>query len=210
MPCERRYAEDPASRVAEIEVPNPEEIHERGETSFGRRAALTTAIYAVVLSVAALGGNNTVKEMLLAQQQSSDQWAFYQAKVIREHQYRGQKMLLETQLAEPSTLKGAERAKVEALAAKFAEEEKRYNAEKKDIEKDAKKLEAARDHRRERHPYFEFGEVLLQIAIVSASVAILSTSRQMFWFSLVLAVVGAGLTVNGFVPIFSLSFLHHH
>ena len=196
--------------MAEIEVPNPEEIHERGETAFGRRAALTTAIYAIVLSIAALGGNNTVKEMLLAQQQSSDQWAFYQAKVIREHQYRGQKMILETQLAEPSTLKGAERAKVEALAAKFAEEEKRYNAEKKDIEKDAKKLEAARDHRRERHPYFEFGEVLLQIAIVSASVAILSTSRQMFWFSLVLAVLGAGLTLNGFVPVFKLPFLHHH
>ncbi|HWM79414.1 MAG TPA: DUF4337 domain-containing protein, partial [Methylomirabilota bacterium] len=189
--------------MAEIEVPNPDEIHERSETSIGRRAALTTAIYAVVLSIASLGGNNTVKEMLLAQQQSSDQWAFYQAKVIREHQYRAQKMLLETQLAEPSSLKGAERAKVEALATKFAEEEKRYNAEKKDIEKDAKKLELARDVRRERHPYFEFGEVLLQIAIVSASVAILSTSRQMFWFSLVLAVFGAGLTVNGFVPIFT-------
>jgi hypothetical protein len=196
--------------VAEIEVPNPDEIHARGETAFGRRAALTTAIYAIVLSIAALGGNNTVKEMLLAQQQSSDQWAFYQAKVIREHQYRAQKMLLQTQLAEPSNLKGAERAKVEALATKFAEEEKRYNAEKKDIEAEAKKLEAVRDHRRERHPYFEFGEVLLQIAIVSASVAILSTSRQMFWFSLVLAILGAGLTVNGFIPVFTLPFLHHH
>jgi len=196
--------------VAEIEVPNPDELHERGETSFGRRAALTTAIYAVVLSIASLGGNNTVKEMLLAQQQSSDQWAFYQAKVIREHQYRAQKMLLETQLAEPSSLKGAERAKVEALATKFAEEEKRYNAEKKDIEKDAKKLELARDVRRERHPYFEFGEVLLQIAIVSASVSILSTSRPMFWFSLVLAALGAALALNGFTPLFTLPFLHHH
>jgi len=196
--------------VAEIEVPNPDELHERAETAFGRRAALTTAIYAVVLSIASLGGNNTVKEMLLAQQQSSDQWAFYQAKVIREHQYRGQKMLLETQLAEPSSLKGAERAKVEALAAKFAEEEKRYNAEKKDIEKDAKKLELARDLRRDRHPYFEFGEVLLQIAIVSASVSILSSSRPMFWFSLVLAVLGAGLTLNGFGQFFKLPFLHHH
>ena len=196
--------------MAEIEVPNPDEIRERGETAFGRRAALTTAIYAIVLSIAALGGSNTVKEMLLSQQQSSDQWAFYQAKVIREHQYRGQKMLLETQLAEPSNLKGAERAKVEALAAKFAEEEKRYNGEKREIEAEAKKLEATRDHRRDRHPYFEFGEVLLQIAIVSASVAILSASRQMFWFSLVLAVLGAGLAVNGFVPIFTLPFLHHH
>ena len=149
-----------------------------------------------MLSIAALGGNNAVKEMLLAQQQSSDQWAFYQAKVIREHQYRGQKMVLETQLAEPSTVKGAEREKLAALAAKFADEEKRYAAEKKDIEKDAKKLEHARDLFRERHPYFEFGEVLLQIAIVSASVSILSTSRQMFWFSLVLAVLGAVLTAE--------------
>ena len=196
--------------MAEVEIPNPDELHERGETTFGRRAALTTAIYAVALSIASLGGNNTVKEMLLAQQQSSDQWAFYQAKVIREHQYRAQKMLLETQLAEPSSLKGAERAKVEALTTKFAEEEKRYNAEKKDIEKDAKKLELARDVRRERHPYFEFGEVLLQIAIVSASVSILSTSRPMFWFSLVLAALGAALTLNGFTPLYTLPFLHHH
>jgi uncharacterized protein DUF4337 len=196
--------------MAEVEVPNPEELHERGEKTFSRRVALTTAIYAIVLSIAATGGNNAVKEMLLAQQQSSDQWAFYQAKVIREHQYRGQKMVVETQLAEPSTVKGAEREKLAALAAKFAEEEKRYNAEKKDIEKDAKKLEHARDVFRERHPYFEFGEVLLQIAIVSASVSILSTSRPMFWFSLVLAVLGAVLTVNGYARLFTLPFLHHH
>jgi hypothetical protein len=196
--------------MAEVEVPNPEELHERGEKTFSRRVALTTAIYAIVLSIAALGGNNAVKEMLLSQQQSSDQWAFYQAKVIREHQYRAQKMILETQLAEPSTVKGAEREKLAALAAKFAEEEKRYAAEKKDIEKDAKKLEHARDVFRERHPYFEFGEVLLQIAIVSASVSILSTSRQMFWFSLVLAVLGAGLAANGYTHLFTLPFLHHH
>src|SRR5215831_14451537 len=116
MRCAKKSAAAPASRVAEIEVPNPDEIHERGETSFGRRAALTTAVYAVALSIAALGGNNTVKEMLLAQQQSSDQWSFYQAKVVREHQYRAQKMLLEAQLAEPPSLKGTERAKYEALA----------------------------------------------------------------------------------------------
>jgi hypothetical protein len=209
MRCERRSAGAPA-RMAEVEVPNPEELHERGAQTFSRRVALTTAIYAIVLSIAAMGANNAVKEMLLKQQQSSDQWAFYQAKVIREHQYRGQKMVVETQLADPSTVKGAEREKLAALAGKFAEEERRYNAEKKDIEKDAKKLEHERDLFRERHPYFEFGEVLLQIAIVSASVSILSTSRQMFWFSLVLAVLGAVLTLNGYSRLFTLPFLHHH
>ena len=198
--------------MAEVEVPNPEELHERGSQTFSRRVALTTAIYAIILSIAAMGANNAVKEMLLKQQQSSDQWAFYQAKVIREHQYRGQKMVVETQLADPSTVKGAEREKLAALAGKFAEEEKRYNAEKKDIEKDAKKLEHLRDSYQARDPYFLIAEALLQIAIVMSSVSILARSRVIFSFSLVVAVVGAVLTVNGYFSMFLLPFLHgsHH
>ncbi|MBI4629888.1 MAG: DUF4337 domain-containing protein [Candidatus Rokubacteria bacterium] len=195
--------------MAEVEPPDPEELRERGEKAWSRRVALVTAIYAVALAIASLGGNNAMKEMLLAQQQSSDQWAFYQAKVIREHQYRGQKLLLEAQLAEPSAWKGAERARFEALAGRFADEEKRYNAEKKDIEKDAKKLERERDQNRDRDPYFDYAEVLLQIAIVSSSVSILAASRPMFGFSLALAGLGGLLALNGFTLLVKLPFLRH-
>ena len=86
--------------MAEVELPNPEELHEHADKTFSRRVALVTAVYAVVLAIASLGGNNAMKEMLLAQQKSSDQWAFYQAKVIREHLYRAQKLRLETELAD--------------------------------------------------------------------------------------------------------------
>ncbi|MBI2014742.1 MAG: DUF4337 domain-containing protein [Candidatus Rokubacteria bacterium] len=195
--------------MAEVEPPDPEELRERGEKAWSRRVALVTAIYAVALAIASLGGNNAMKEMLLAQQQSSDQWAFYQAKVIREHQYRGQKLLLEAQLAEPSAWKGAERARFEALAGRFADEEKRYNAEKKDIEKDAKGLERERDQNRDRDPYFDYAEVLLQIAIVSSSVSILAASRPMFGFSLALAGLGGLLALNGFTLLVKLPFLRH-
>jgi hypothetical protein len=194
--------------VAEVELPDPEELEERRDKAFSRRVALITAIYAVVLAIASLGGNNAMKEMLLAQQQSSDQWAFYQAKVIREHLYRSQKLTVELALAEPSALKGSERTKYEALAQRLGEEEKRYNAEKKDVEKDAKKLEHERDVNRDRDPYFDYAEVLLQIAIVTASVSILATSRPMFWFSMALATVGAVLTANGFLLLFRLPLLH--
>jgi Domain of unknown function (DUF4337) len=196
--------------VAEVELPNPEHLEHQASKAFSRRVALITAIYAVALAVAALGSKVAMKEMLLAQQQSSDQWAFYQAKVIREHQYRGQKMLLELQLAEPSTLKGPERTKVEAQARKFAEEEQRYNAEKKDIEKEAKRLEHYRDFQRGRDPNFEYAEIFLQIAIVTASVAILAESKAMFVFSLVAAVAGAVLTINGFALGWPLPFAGHH
>ena len=194
--------------MAEVELPDPEELEERRDKAFSRRVALITAIYAVVLAVASLGGNNAMKEMLLAQQQSSDQWAFYQAKVVREHLYRSQKLTVELALAEPSALKGRERTKYETLAQRLGDEEKRYNTEKKDVEKDAKKLEHERDVNRDRDPYFDYAEVLLQIAIVTASVSILATSRPMFWFSMALATAGAVLTANGFLLLFRLPLLH--
>jgi Domain of unknown function (DUF4337) len=196
--------------VAEIELPNPEELEERRDKTFSRRIALVTAVYAVVLAIASLGGNNAMKEMLIAEQEAANQWAYYQSKVIREHLNRGNKMVLETQLAEPSSLKGAEREKFEALAKKFADEEKRMVVDKKEIEPKARAFEAERDRNQTKDPYFDYAEVLLQIAIVCASVSILSTSRPMFWFSSVLAVLGALSTINGFLLVFRLPFLHGH
>jgi hypothetical protein len=192
--------------MAEVELPKPDELHEHAANSFSRRVALVTAIYAVVLAIAALGGNHAMKEMLLAQQQSSDQWAFYQAKVIREHLYRAQKMRLEADLADRAP--AAAREKHDALLKKLDEEEKRYNAEKKDIEKDAKKLEALRDSFQARDPYFLVAEALLQIAIVMSSVSILARSGAIFSFSLVLAVVGVVFTVNGYFMVLHLPFFH--
>ena len=193
--------------MPEVELPDPEELEERRDKAFSRRVALTTAVYAVVLALGSLGGNNAMEDILLAQQEATNQWAYYQAKVIREHLNRGNKLLVETQLADPSPLKGAEREKFDALAKKYADEEKRMNADKKDIEKDARKFEAARDLNKTKDTYFDFAEVFLQIAIVSSSVAILAASRPMFWFSLGLAILGALATANGFLLFARIPFL---
>ena len=186
------------------------ELEEQRDKAFSRRVALLTAIYAVVLAIAGLGGKYAMKEMLLAQQQSSDQWAYYQAKVVREHLNRANKILIETQLAEPPAFRGTERTKFETLAKRFGDEEQRMVADKKEIEKVARKLEHERDLFRARDPYFDYAEVLLQIAIVCASVAILSGSGPMVAISGVLAVLGALLTVNGFTLFVPIPFLQPH
>ena len=195
--------------MSEVELPNPEELEEIKGKRFTKRVALTTAVFAVILAITSLGGNNAMKEMLLAQQQSSDQWSFYQAKVVREHLYRSQKLRLEIDLLERgNTMKPEVRERVEALLKKLTEEEARYNVEKKEIEKEAKKLEHERDVYRNKDPYFDFAEVLLQIAIVLASIAILSGSRPVFYFALVGAVLGGLLSINGFLLLFKIPFLH--
>jgi hypothetical protein len=194
--------------VAEVELPDPEELEERRDKAFSRRVALVTAVYAVVLAIASLGGNNAMKEMLLAQQEASNQWSYYQAKVIREHLNRGNKLVVETQLAEPGALRGAEREKFEVLARKFADEEQRMNADKKEIEPKARAAEAERDRNQAKDPYFDYAEVLLQIAIVCSSIAIIPASRPMFLFSTVVAVAGTLFALNGFLLAVHVPFLH--
>ena len=195
--------------MAEVELPKPEELEEVMGHKFTRRVALTTAIFAVILAISSLGGSNAMKEMILSQQQASDQWAYYQAKAGREHFYRGQKMRLELDLLEKETLKPEIRQRYATLLKEMATQEERYGKERKDIEKEARKLEHERDIARGKDPYFDFSEVLLQIAIVMATVAILSQSRTIFGVALTAAILGALLCLNGFLMLFHLPFLSH-
>lgn len=121
--------------MAEIELP----IHESAEAEdkgFARRVALTTAIYALALAITSLGGSNAMKEMILAQQEASDQWAFYQAKSIRQHHYQAEAMRLEAELTERGASMPAEaRTKFDALRSKFSSEARRYETEKEEIDR---------------------------------------------------------------------------
>ena len=194
--------------MAEIELPDTEELEDIKTRRFTRRVALTTALYAVILAVTALGGSNSMKEMLLAQQEAANQWAFYQAKSTKENLYKIQRSNLEADFQERAEyLKPEARARFENRLGKTAEEEARYATEKKEIEGAAKKAEHERDLNKKKDPYFDFAEVLLQISIVMASIAILSSSRPVFCFSLVVAVTGAILSFNGFSLIFRVPFL---
>ena len=105
-------------------------------------------------------------------------------------------------------MKPGARQKLESLLKKMGEEESRYGVEKKEIEKEAKKLEHERDLYRTKDPYFEYGEVLLQIAIVMASISILSGSRPVLYFAIVSALLGTLFSLNGFLLVFQIPFFH--
>ncbi len=190
--------------MAEIELPKPEEMEEIKAKSFTRRAALITAIFAAILAISSLGGSKAMKEMMLAQQQASDQWAYYQAKAGREHLYRGVKMLLDLSLLEKETLTPETRQRYADLLKQATSQMERYADEQQAIEKEARELEHERDLARKKDPYFEFSEALLQIAIIMASVAILSQSRFILGVAVVAASLGTILCLNGFFLFFHL------
>ena len=186
--------------MPEIEIPDPGEVKEKAEDPFAKRVALFIAVYAVGLAIAALGGSNAGKDMMMAMQKATNQWAYYQAKVVRENLYllEAEKLDLELEIR-GAGLKPEEKQRIDAVRSKYKAKAEEYAKEKQEIRHQAEEFEKERDLAARRDPYFDFAEVFLQIAIVLASVAMLSGKKWAFCASLGLAVFGMILTANGFL-----------
>lgn len=194
--------------MSEIEIPNPEELKEKRNDRFSKRVALVTALYAVFLAIASLGGSHAMKGLLVSSQEASNQWAYYQSKAIREHTYKIQKQVIEAHLLEiKDTMKPAIIEQYVSMISKFSDEETRFNKEKQDIEQKAREITLERDKNAMKDPYFEYAEVLLQISIVLASVSILSHSHPVFYTSICSALTGIFMVVNGFFLFINIPFL---
>jgi hypothetical protein len=70
---------------------------------------------------------------------------------------------------------------------------------KKELSAQAKSYEAAFEEASRRDNAFDLAEVLLQLALVLGSVAILAVNRWILGMSLVLGILGSALTLNGFL-----------
>ena len=151
-----------------------EELHEHAEhahDTFTRTAGGVMAIIAACLAVVAVSGHIETTEELLTQQKASDQWAYYQAKSLRRYQSDVAKDIA-------SLVPGAEATKV---VEKYKANEERYQKDGEQISEKAHEFEkesAVSGHRALR---LHLGEVLLELAIVFCSLAILSR-RSMFLY----------------------------
>ncbi len=209
---------------AEVEMPHDE------NDPFVKRVALSIAVFAVVLALAAAGGNNAGKDMMKNQLSASNEWNQYQAKRLREGSFETEKEQMDQQfgpLARPKDIGEAKKvtkeyeaalkeeklsadpnerrkARHRYLAAKLSE----YEDDKAKLTEKAKKFEADRDLAHKKDPFFDTAELLLQIGIVLASVAMLSKARWAFVAGCVLGVGGLVLTVMGyFFPDVAIPFL---
>ncbi len=181
---------------------------------FKQRAAVTIAIFAMLLAITSLGGSNAGKEAVNNNVLASNYWNFFQAKNMRQTSFGLAADELELRLAQNDPALSPEaQAALKAKAEAYRKTVARYESEpdtregKKELIARAKQHEAARDHALKQDPYFDYAEALLQIAIVLISVAIVA---DLAWLSFVggaLGIVGALLTLNGFFLFVELPFL---
>ncbi len=150
----------------------------------------TMAVLAVVLAAITLLGHRAHTEELLFQSKASDQWAYYQAKSIREHTYE-----IFIDLLSVSAVKDA--ALAESVKARYAQDVDRYKDELKEVEAQAHEFEGEVAHEQRRADRFDLGEVCLEAAIVIASLTLLTRRREFWLLGILVGVVGVGTALTG-------------
>ncbi len=147
--------------------------------------AITTLLLAVCATLASFKAAGFGNKMVLAQSQASDQWAYYQAKSIKETAYQTQRDAMElTRQASPA-IETVYREKIAA----YDKEVARYKKEKNEIMEEAKKLEAARDQYQKHNANFGQSLILLQIGILFSSLSTIS-KNHFYWYAGAIAGTG--------------------
>jgi hypothetical protein len=175
-----------------------------------RLIAVYIGVLAVALAICSVGAGNATKEATARNIEAANAWAFFQAKNIRRNDVRLQIDTLELQLATEPALAASARAAIDDKLKTYRATEARLTSEPdtgegvEELKVRGKTLEAERDRAMRKDPYFDYGQALLQIAIVLASVSIITGGSSLLVMSGLLAGAGAVLTFNGFTLAFAL------
>jgi|SRR5579872_116588 len=166
-----------------------EELKEHAEHAnnpFDKRVAGTMAIIAAALAVVSVLGHLFANEELLLQQKSSDEWTRYQAKSIRRYESEVARDLFKS-MTVPNAAKSAE---------DYGGKAESY---RKDMEKSSEKATDFQNEstlRGHQALCLHFGEIFLEIAIVFASLAILTKRPLLYWTAVISAIVGCVIALG--------------
>ena len=177
-----------------VHGPHDHEVeHQAQAGGLGQRIAIFTAVLATIGAIVSFLGGHTQNEALyykneavLRKTQASNQWNYYQAKSMKQN------------LAEFAAGLASDSAKGE----RYAAEARRYSEEKKDIQREAEKLEAESrafneraEHALHPHEKLAISMTLLQIAIALASITVLTKKDWLLWGAGASALAGVAVGV---------------
>lgn len=164
--------------IAELKADRAAVKEKEHRESWTKYVSLTLVVVAVIAAIAAQQSGKYGGRSQMSQAQASDQWAFYQAKSIKQH-------LVETTIAQ---LQGSATGAVgQDEIKKLKQEAQRYDAEKAEIKAKAEALEHVRDDAGVRGGKLGLAISLFSVSIAVASVCIVTKKKPLWFASMALA-----------------------
>jgi hypothetical protein len=165
--------------------------------SESRKIALLIAVLAVFLSFSAMLAKGAQTAAIEDNVQSSDSWAFFQAKDIRRTLVNAEadQTALLTANASDSALKAA----IDKQIATWRQTAARYESDpktgegRKELAERARAQETDRDLAMAEYHHYELASAAFEVGIVLASAMVITGVAALAWFAGALGVAGLGL-----------------
>ena len=157
--------------------------------------ALTTLIFSAAATLGSSKAGGYSSKAMSEQIKASDQWAFFQAKSIKQHTFDLQREALSLAMlpvAEPI------QAKYKEAIERIAKDVSRYDAEKKEIKAQAADHEKNRDVAAVFAGLFARAVLYLQVAIIVSALAALMKKQPLWLVSFVPGIIGMVYFIRAF------------
>ena len=168
-----------------------------------KRIALLIAVLALCLAVVETGAKGAQTEAISRNVQSTDAWAFYQARTVRQTLVRTAGELAELSKAGNPAATEAQQKAWRDTAARW-EDDPATGDGKKQIAEKARLLEEQLETAMARYHLYEYGAALLDVAIVVASASIVTGVTLLVTVSGLLGLGGVALGVLGWLAPFAI------
>jgi len=174
--------------MAEVEIHT---LHPHGDDRFGQTVGILVGLIGILLAVVTILGHREHTAAVVHKTEANDQWAFYQAKKIREHTEEVGVGLLNGLATDP--------AKVAAIAARLEQSQARYASEAIEIKKIAEGRDGESQRSERRALRFDLAEGFLELGLVMTSLYFMSRKPFFVAFGSTAAVVGTVIGAYGFM-----------
>jgi uncharacterized protein DUF4337 len=172
--------------MSEVEIPHAHQVDD-----FGKRVGVLVAVLGVLLSVVTIASHREHTAAVVYRTESNDQWAFYQAKKIREYEAEVGATIVKSLSAEPAKTDSA----LQALSA----QRDKYAKDAADIQKEAEERDSATHLAEARALRFDLGEGFLELGLVLSSLYFLARKKLFPAIGVAAAALGTVLAIWAFV-----------
>lgn len=154
--------------------------------------SLAIAIFAVLVAMVTVLGHRAHTQAVLEQTRAADQWNEYESRKLRVQQTQIASDLLSLQ---PARDPAAAQSKLSTYKAEIT----KWTAELDHDMEQAHDLESEVDHAEREAARFDLGEALLQIAVVLASITLLTRQQRYVIGGGLLAIAGVVIATSAFL-----------
>jgi cell division protein FtsN len=167
------------------------EIHHEGHVPdrTGQRVGILAAVLAVCLAVVTIESHRTHTEAIIRKSESNDEWQHYQSSRLKYHNLElGERLTGILAATNPAAKDGL---------AEYRAEKQKYEAQGKELRERAREKAAESEAAERRALHYDFGEGLLEIALVLTSLYFIARKMLFPVIGVIAGLAGVAVAITG-------------